>query len=259
MGGGQVKIRTMVILLMMAAIAYGQGEFASAGAATVPQGRWQIGVFQPLRYGWKSNAEVSTHPLLFFVMPNAQIKWAHGKAGDFDWATCHSFYYPTMLLRAIAKEGIGGLISPEFDIPQMIVFNNKVVVSRQNKSFRLSGWLGMGVAVRSDKLDERTTIDLPLIFPRLNVLYHSLSINSGLSAQGVLWHRWSLLGDMNWFDCPDGENDSAFEHKGLLIWNKSEHVQMCLGYKLCYGEYPFGAQWHLLAPLLDVQWAWGGK
>ena len=64
---------------------------------------------------------------------------------------------------------------------------------------------------------------------------------------------------MDWFDCPDGENDSAFEHKGLVIWNKSNRVQLCIGYKACYGEYPFGTQWHLLAPLLDVQWGWGGK
>jgi len=47
----------------------------------------------------------------------------------------------------------------------------------------------------------------------------------------------------------------AFEHKGLLSWQKSHRFQFCLGYKLCYGQYPFGSQWHLLGPLLDLQWA----
>ncbi len=35
--------------------------------------------------------------------------------------------------------------------------------------------------------------------------------------------------------------------------------QILLSYKLSYGEYPFGTQWHLLGPLVDIVWAWQGK
>ncbi len=54
-------------------------------------------------------------------------------------------------------------------------------------------------------------------------------------------------------------DEMAFEHKGLLLWNKSQRFQLCLGYKLTFGEYPFGTQWHLLGPLVDLQWAWQGR
>ena len=36
------------------------------------------------------------------------------------------------------------------------------------------------------------------------------------------------------------------EHKSLLIWEKSEKIQIQVGYKLVYGEYPFGNITHLL-------------
>jgi hypothetical protein len=46
----------------------------------------------------------------------------------------------------------------------------------------------------------------------------------------------------NWF----------LEHKGALVYtSKKETFRMEIGYKVCYGSYPSGPQWHLL-PVLDV-------
>jgi hypothetical protein len=51
------------------------------------------------------------------------------------------------------------------------------------------------------------------------------------------------------------EEGFAFEHKNLLTWALSGRTDIQVGYKLIYGEYPFGGQWHLL-PLLDILWRW---
>jgi hypothetical protein len=62
--------------------------------------------------------------------------------------------------------------------------------------------------------------------------------------------------DVDLFFYPNADEDFAFEHKGLVLWNKSNGFQFCAGYKLTFGKYPFGTQWHLFTPIFDVQWGW---
>lgn len=239
-----------------------QDQTWSIGTAELlPQRRVEIGVFQPLRYGVSDKLEFSTHPLLFFVMPNFDIKWAHGKYGGFKIASAHGFTYPSMLMNLVAKEGIGGLISPEFDIPHILSFQNALLASRDVFNGHLfTGTLAFNVAVASGDLDPRTTIDLPVVYPRMSVYYNDFGFRVGADMKGPLFRRFGYAVDAELFYYPTGEPDvnSAFEHKGLLYWNKSSTVQFCVGYLLTYGEYPFGTQWHLL-PLMDVQWGWSRK
>lgn len=52
-------------------------------AALSPRGGLSIGIFNPLRVALRDGLEVSTHPLLFFVAPNAVLRVAHvGVPGD---------------------------------------------------------------------------------------------------------------------------------------------------------------------------------
>jgi hypothetical protein len=231
-------------------------NLSTASARILPQGRWQVGVFQPLRYGLSPTVELSAHPLWFFIIPNLSAKWAHGcSCSDLKVATRHSIVYPSPLLRTMAKKGTGGIISPEFTIPSVLIFNNELLVSRDFSAVTATFSLGVGLAVRSGNLDERTTIDLPIVYPRLNVLYHGYRLYSGVDAQGHLYKKLSWQADVNFFYCPPANGAFAFEQKSLLLLNKSDHFQVCGGYLLTYGEYPFGTQWHLL-PLFDLQWAW---
>ena len=41
----------------------------------------------------------------------------------------------------------------------------------------------------------------------------------------------------------------------MLSWRFTRGFAAHLGYKMVWGEYPFGQQFHML-PLADVQWAW---
>jgi hypothetical protein len=234
------------------------GHIWSSGSAYIlPVGRIEVGLFQPLRYGFSNSLEFSTHPLVNILMPNFKVKWSHNFVKKITVATQHSFYYPTPLLRTIAREGTGGIISPEFHIPHLFAFYNEILVSKYlNKNLLFTGKAGFVFALHSAALDERTTIDLPLIFPRLSVFYHGYGFRFGGDLSGKIYHRWHHALDFDIFLNPGAEENVAFEHKGLLLWNKSQRLQICLGYKLVYGEYPFGTQWHFLAPLFDLQWAW---
>lgn len=239
---------------------HNRNNWTSGTAQLLPRGRMEIGLFQPLRYGWSDHIEISTHPLIDFVMPNLNVKWAHNSLGKFQFATKHGIYYPTPLLRLISREGTGGIISPEFEIPHMVSIYNEIILSHQlHKNHQLTGKLGFSFAIKSDGLDSRTTIDLPIIFPRLAVFYHGFVSRAGLEIQGKLFKRWNYFADTDVFYTPTSDEAFAAEHKGLLIWTKSSRFQICLGYKLVYGEYPFGTQWHLFLPLFDLQWAWQVK
>lgn len=229
----------------------------SAGTAfLLPEGRMEIGIFQPVRYGWSKSVEFSIHPLVAFIIPNLSLKWSHGQNNGYFFATRHRITYPTWLLRTVSKEGTGGLISPEFEIPNMISIYNEVVMSKEAfANHLLSFKAGVNYALKSGDLDQRATIDLPIIFPRLAVFYHGFNFRFGSDLQGKFFRRWNYRVDTDIFYIPAGDENFAFEHEGLLLWNKSERLQFFIGYKLTYGEYPFGTQWHLLFPMLDLQWA----
>ena len=249
------------LFLIIASIIYGQennSKIWSEGTAYIlPQKRVELGLFQPLRYGQSQNIEWSTHPIYFFIIPNFSLKWFNGFYNNLAIASRYSVYYPTMLLRTIAREGTGGIISPEFDIPQMVAFNGEALFSKSlNQNTLITLKIGLAFGIKFGGLDERTTIDLPLVYYRLAVFYHGYQLRSGLDLDGHLYKRWHFALDADYYYIPSVENNKAFEHKGLLIWKKSEMTQYTLGYKLVYGEYPFGSQWHLFLPIFDIQIAW---
>jgi hypothetical protein len=190
-------------------------------------------------------------------MPNLNAKWSHRPIWGCDFATQHQVYYPTLLMRTLSREGTGGIISPEFHIPHMISIYNEMVLSKSiAEKYLITGKIGFNLALKSGKLDEKTTIDLPLVFPRLSVFYHGYGFRGGVDLTRQMSEHWNIMMDADLFFYPKAEEDFAFEHKGLVLWNKSNGFQFCGGYKLAYGKYPFGTQWHLFAPIFDVQWGW---
>ncbi|MBC8183861.1 hypothetical protein H8E88_22435 [candidate division KSB1 bacterium] len=256
---------TIIITVLLPLITLSAGEsnestrglWSQGTAHLLPKGRIEVGLFQPLRYGWSENLEFATHPLLNFLMPNLGAKWSHKPVAGFFISTRHSFYYPTPLLRVVSREGIGGMISPEFNIPHMISLYNEILFSKQiTPNFLFTGKAGFAFALKSGNLDSRSTIDLPLIFPRLAIFYNGYGFRFGGDLKGKLFKRWFFLVDADLFYVPDENEGFAFEHKGLILWTKSARFQITVGYKLSYAEYPFGTQWHLLLPIFDFQWAW---
>jgi hypothetical protein len=267
MGGTAMKIaRHRLIIILLSGLILGSAILAqeentrlwSAGSAyLLPQKRVEIGLFQPLRYGYSKNIEWSSHPLYFFIIPNFSLKWSHGFYRNFALTTRHSLFYPTVLLRALSREGTGGIISPEFNIPHMLAFNNEILCSRAfTNGYLITGKAGVSLATKFGGLDERTTIDLPLVYNRLLVFYHGYQLRFGAEMQGRIYNGWHYMVDGDYYWIPGTDHNKAFEHKGMILWRKSNQTELSLGYKLSYGYYPFGNQWHLLLPLLDIQKAW---
>ncbi|MEE9167751.1 MAG: hypothetical protein V3U24_09890 [Candidatus Neomarinimicrobiota bacterium] len=264
------KIFALLLLTATVAAPAAEREWSTGTAHTLPRGRYEIGLFQPLRYGQTEYVEWSTHPILFIKMPNIRVKISHSTFSGWKVATRHSLVYPTPLLRllrvkgfgiqALADMDVGGIISDDPTIPQiphMISSRNEIMLTRFfGTSTFITVKAGLALSVKSGELDSRTSVDLPTVFPRLGVYHNTYGMNLGLDFLTKVTKRTELVTDMDALLLPGlDEGTFAFEHKGLLIWNKSSRFQVTVGYKLVFGEYPFGTQWHLL-PLFDLQWGW---
>lgn len=244
------KISTSALLFSFLLLS-GNLTAQNADDFSLRKGQAEIGVFAPLRIGISDSLEISTHPLLFFAAPNVHLEWKHSPLLDFYWVSEHGIFYPTYLLRLLARKGIGGFISPEFDIPQMVSFYNGVVISKKiTKTQRMSFSAGINVALSAGQPDSRTTIDLPFVYPRLTVFYSRYQLKAGMGFEGSFSSRWKYRFSLQGFFA----DDYALENNAYVAWNSAGKMQLRVSYFLSYARYPFGVQAHLIMPVLDVVW-----
>ncbi|MCX6269534.1 MAG: hypothetical protein NTW16_19635 [Bacteroidetes bacterium] len=222
-------------------------------ACNIPKHRWELGLFTASRYGISDRLELSAHPVMFFLMPQVRLKVNWGEYSGFRLATEHGIFYPTVFMRLAATKGTGGLISPEFTIPQMFsIYNGFRSSYKPFRSAILTVHAGIAFAVKFGPLNPQSTIDLPVIYPRLAVFYNEPEFDAGIDFRGKFIPRFGWLFNVeNFIVCGTPEN-YFLENKGLLAYtSKKETLRIEAGYKLCFGKYPAGPQWHLL-PVLDV-------
>jgi len=148
------KIYAIFFVLFFTSYAFAINAPWSAGTVyTLPKGYFEIGLFQPLRYGQTETLEWSTHPILDLLIPNITIKKAWRDFAGWDFASHHNVTYPTPLLRTISGKGTDGIISPEFDIPQMFSLRNEVLLTKKfSPSFLITGKTGLSLATAFDEL-----------------------------------------------------------------------------------------------------------
>jgi hypothetical protein len=222
-------------------------------ACNIPKHRWELGLFSSSRYGITDKLELSAHPLMFFLMPQVKIKVGWGDYSGFVLSTEHGIFYPTQFMRLVATKGTGGLISPEFTIPQMFAVSNRFLVSyRPFRKAILTAHAGISFAMKFGPLNPQSTIDLPVIYPRLAVFYNQPEIDAGIDFRGKFFPRFGWLFNVENFIVCGTKQNYFMENKGVLAYtSKKETLRIEAGYKLCFGKYPYGTQWHLL-PVADL-------
>ncbi len=227
--------------------------WTSSTAIPLRPNRIEVGVFKPLRYGWKHGLEFETAPLIDILCPNIVIKKAWLRGPSVHTATQHSLSYPTPLLRTLARAGTGGMFPDDSRIPHIVSSNHSILLTRSIDRFTaVTTRAGILFAIRSGPVD-MPTIDLPVLFPRMSPYYHGAAIRLGLDFSNRIAGNWAVLSDLDLFLLLDARSPFSYEHKSLILWHRGEGMRILGGYKLVYGTYPFGAQLDLL-PLLDVEW-----
>ncbi len=248
----------------------------SHSAYLLPQKRWELGLFQPFRFGYSETIEYSTFPLWFFVMPNITIKRIESDMAGFNTASRFKMVYPTPLLNILAKTGIGGMIDPNFQMPPMLGLSASWLMSKPMIGLDLTVKGGLDLGIALGDLDPRSNIDLPLVYHRLGMFYNKWGIHTGLDVQKNLTEKIRVLVDLDIRLLPGLADvqinpdlaklmgDYSLEHKLLLIWNKSDRFRIMTGYKFVKGKYPYGSDMRLLpyipmiekwVPIIELQWA----
>ena len=149
------------------------------------------------------------------------------------------------------------LISPEFDIPHMVSIWNSVIATREiMDDVHFTGSAGLGISVGANELAQESTIDLPFIFPRLAVYYSGAVLKIGSAIHSKINKHWGYVVSGEAFLMPGAPGEFAFENTSQIEWVRNSGFRILLGYKMMYGEYPFGGQAHIF-PAFDFIWRRG--
>jgi len=244
-----MRIFQLSILLLIIT----NGFASSESAYLLEKGDYEIGLFQPLQWGYSENIEFSTHPILMFTMPNFSLKIKYEKYGI---TSRHRFVYPTPLMRIFQKKGMFGLITPVADVgevPHIFVFQNELFKSISLDKTLITLKAGITFAIVSEKLDERLSVDLPIIYPEMGAYFNGYKFNLGADARHHFSNQFSVLLDGDVVIIPT--EDIFWESKLLGEYQLNDKWGILLGTKLTYGNYPFGTQTRLL-PLIDITYRW---
>ena len=252
------KIILGISILSFAGILFAQDEpllkkWSYNTAYLMPVGRWESGLFQPFRYGINQKLEVFTNVLMLPFIPEAGAKISWGTKNDFVLASEHNLSVPTPFLNIISRKGIGGLISPEYDYAFILSVYNGLIVSRQiAPKVLVSAKAGLAFAIRGEKPDPQSTIDLPVFYSRMAHYYDGASIRLGGTVKGSLGAKWFYEEGVQAFIVTRPENNFFFENTGTLMWGFGKSLRIKGGYILAYGKYPYITPKWQMWPTLDV-------
>lgn len=246
-----------VLLLIFTALLHAQSQFTGRfmgynTAYLMPEKKWESGIRQPLRIGLSQKAEIYSTVLALPLTPNAGIKIAWGELGSFSVATTHSLSVPSPVLNMLSRNGIGGFISPEFTFPFILSINNSVLASRPLcDSALLTIKAEFLFALRGGEIDPQSTIDLPIMYPRMAHYYKGTSVRLAANVKAPICHKAGVEEGVEVFMITRSGNNFFAENTGYVYWKMCKKMRLKAGYNLSYGSYPFGNHWQLW-PSVDL-------
>ena len=230
-------------------------------ADVLPEGRAEVGLFGPARLGLSSDVELQVHPVWFFMAPHFGAKLHLVSIDRFTVSSRHTLSYPSMLLGLLSREGTGGVLPVETEVPHILNLTQDVLATLAlREDQRLTVRAGLRLALSSGE-STLPTIDVPVVYPRTAAWHEAFVGEVGVSWSGRIYS--SLFGGLaaDLFLVPAGEGSEdpwhyAVEITPHLTWRITDSWALMGGAKLVQGTYPFGAQSHAL-PLVDVTYGWG--
>lgn len=216
-------------------------------------GKWESGLIQPFRYGINEKIEVRANVLIMPFIPNAGVLINQSSKSEFAFASEHSLSIPTPFLNFFSREGTGGLISTQYDFSFILSVYNALLASKQiAPNAMLTAKIGYVFAIRSEKPDPNSTIDLPVFYPRMAQYYEGTSIRPSITFKGRLGNKWLYEEGIQAFIITRPDNNFFFQNTGTLMWSVGGSWRIRGGYILAYGKYPYETPKWQLWPTFDL-------
>lgn len=220
-------------------------------ASCLPQKEWEYSLQGPLRYGLCNGLELQTNPILNLILPNITARIALGKVHGFTFASEHEVAYYSPFLRFFQGDGTGALIAPTANVPTALVIRNGIVTSRNWQKLAFTSGLDINLSLHSTKMEQRYSVDIPLLYPRLAPIYSGVTLKWSNTLQGKISKNWSYLSTSDFFVVPTGKYNLFIEAGENIAWTPGTRFTAMAGVKFVYGNYPFGSQAHLI-PTFNV-------
>lgn len=272
---------TFVALLLFVSSAFAQREtretramrtWTSHSALTVEQGRLELGAFSSATYGLTDRVELRAHPVGLFLFPSlrANVNWWSAYSKGFSsrrskerawwFSTGHRLFSPTPFLDLIAKEGSGGLLPKNTQIPFAVGLMNEALVTRDLLGHLWT--LSAGITALAGRSEALPMVEFPFLYSTLASLYTPFVVHLGLAVEGTIGGpldyevlpRLVLFRpdeDLPW---PGEDTPMAYsqETKAGLHLRLSAHHRVSLGGALVIARYPIGTR-SFLVPTLDYR------
>ena len=227
-------------------------QFSDGSARIMPAGQVELGVFGPLKVGLSDDLQLEAQPLLFFVMPQLEGRYRLLHEGAVHLAVEAELSYPTLLLSLLAKNGIGGLVSPDSDIPPALMIAVRGVASLDHGAGRIStARLGVEVAPRGSS-QNFAVLDFPFLYPRFAALHAPFVPYAELRSEGVLVGALDYLASARLFGLLTDFPGAAFEAELGLRWRVDPRIALSARVWTSVAAYPYGTQFHWF-PMLEAE------
>jgi hypothetical protein len=251
----------LLVFVLQSGALYAQGQmplsrpWAPANSAlTVPVGRYEAALFGTSRYGLGDGLELGTQPLLFFLLPQAEIKFRFVELSGFAFAARGRLAYLTPFLQAISKSGALGLLPATTHPPQAVELDGDVLGSwLLAREHTASAWIGFAVAPHGST-DDLPLLDFPFLYPRFAPLHTTIVPRAGIALDGKLIGPLFYGVDLRAYLLPleDVEGAFAIEQGLSLEYRPSSHVALEVAMRTSHARYPIGIRTHFL-PLADLK------
>jgi hypothetical protein len=233
-------------------------------ATVLPKGTQQVGVFGPLRLGLGNGLELQTHPVLNLLSPNLSIKKELQNRDAKVLSLQTDLTYSSFLISTLARDGIGGVLAPDIDVPKRLELNMRLlwtlpIHDNHNLTLRLRGDFSMPSYSFNGQegMMPYTSIDMPLVYVRTHS--SSVGINSGVNFDGAITDKIQYqVGAWAWYLPTVEESNWSIEQRSTLTMQITPKCWLQGGGIFVVGAYPYGSRWHIL-PIIDVQWILDGK
>ncbi len=223
-------------------------------ALTVPEAQMQLSSTFFSKYGLTKKIEIESKPIFFYKIPNLNLKinWLYippkankqfYKRIGYAIGSLHGIYYPSPLMRYIAKKNILGLSFNNGQIPNSLIFRNELLFSiiddyKKGCSRKRSLYtIYLGVAFPLNKNNDINPLEKKNAYwYRKTSVFENPIWYLGFNYTSSFPYGLHYAIDIGFYSIGINTNSFTIEHKTLFYILWLTHLRVAAGYKTAFSN-----------------------